>query len=134
MPFNSRYIDLGARVLMATIFILSGLGKLGAIGPTQTYMAAFGLPPVLVYPTIAFELGSGLMLVLGLYTRPLAIVLAGFSIVTALIFHTNFGDQMQMINFLKNLVMAGGFLLLSKDGAPGFSLKLPVTQANISNI
>lgn len=119
---STRYIDVLARALMAAIFILSGLGKISAFAATQGYMEAFGVPGILLIPTIAFELGAGFALLVGFQTRLVALALAGFSVISALVFHANFGDQMQQINFLKNLAMAGGFLILAKNGAPGFSI------------
>lgn len=118
----ARYSDPTARLLMATIFVLSALSKLGAPEATQGYMSAMGVPEVLLFPTIAFELVAGGLLIAGLFTRPVALLLAAFSLLTAAIFHSQFADQTQMIMFLKNLAMSGGFLLLAKDRAPGFSI------------
>jgi len=116
------FADAPARALMAAIFILSGLGKARAFAATQSYMETFGLPGALLAPTIAFEIGAGFLLVVGLWTRQVALLLAGFSLLTALIFHRDLGDQLQMIMFLKNLAMIGGFLHIAKYGAPGLSL------------
>ncbi|TAL86021.1 MAG: DoxX family protein [Rhodanobacter sp.] len=118
----TKFADVPARVLMAAIFVLSGVGKITAYEATRGYMEAFGLPGILLAPTVVFELGAGLALLVGLKTRYVAILLAGFSIISAVIFHANFGNQMQQIMFLKNLAMAGGFLLLAKVGAPGLSV------------
>jgi putative oxidoreductase len=117
----SNYVDAPARALMAAIFILSGIGKAGAFEATQAYMEAFGLPGFLLVPAIVFEIGAGLGILVGFHTRLFAVLLAGFSLVTALIFHANFSDPIQQIMFLKNIAMAGGFLLLAKVGAPGLS-------------
>lgn len=111
-----------ARVLMALIFILSGLSKIGAAEATRGYMEAMGIPGALLWPTVAFEVGLGLLIVLGYRTRIVALMLAGFCLATALIFHHQFADQTQMIMFLKNVAMAGGFLLLSCTGAGTLSL------------
>ena len=118
----TKNIDAPARVLMAAIFILSGIGKIGAFSATQGYMASVGVPGILLAPTIAFEVGAGLLLVIGLRTREIAFLLAGFSFITALVFHMDFGNQAQMLHFQKNMAMTGGFLLMAKFGAPGFSL------------
>lgn len=116
-------ITLLARILLAQIFLVSGLGKLGAgYAGTQGYMAAMGLPGALLPLVIALEIGGGLALVAGFMTRWAALALAGFSVVSALIFHTDFGDQTQAIMFMKNLAMAGGLLLLYAHGAGAFSL------------
>lgn len=117
-----KYADLPARALMSAVFVLSGISKIGAYGATQGYMEAFGVPGFLLAPTIAFEIVAGLMLLTGAWTRPVAFVLSGFTIITALVFHTDFSDQFQQFTFLKNMSMAGGLLLLTKTGAPGFSV------------
>ncbi|WP_422367495.1 DoxX family protein [Pelagibius sp.] len=117
-----KYADAPARALMALIFILSGYSKIGAFEATQGYMTAFGLPAALLIPTIAFEIGAGLLLLIGFGARYVALALSGFCLLTALIFHRAFDDQIQMVMFLKNLAMTGGFLLLAKTGAPGLSL------------
>lgn len=123
-----KHADLPARTGLSAIFILSGASKISAFQATQDYMEAFGLPGILLAPTIAFELAAGVALLLGLGTRYVAFLLAGFSLVTAGVFHTDFTDQIQQIMFLKNLAMAGGLLLLAKTGAPGLSVDLVMTR------
>jgi putative oxidoreductase len=114
--------SLGGRILMALIFVLAGLNKIGAIDGTQAYMEAMGVSGILIYPTILFEVGAGLAIVIGYQTKLVALALAGFCIVTAVLFHNNLGDQTQFILFMKNFAMAGGFLFLARDGAGEFSL------------
>jgi putative oxidoreductase len=118
----AKFADAPARLFMAMIFILSGVGKISAFEGTRSYMEMFGVLGILLPPTILFEVGAGLALLVGFKTRVIAVLLAGFSLVSAAIFHANFGDQTQQIMFLKNVAMAGGFLLLAKVGAPGFSV------------
>lgn len=116
-------ILLVARLLLAQIFLLAGLGKLGAgYASTQGYMAAMGVPGIVLPLVIALEIGGGLALIAGFLTRWAALGLAGFCLVSAAIFHTNFGDPMQMIMFMKNLAMAGGLLVLSVHGPGAYSL------------
>jgi putative oxidoreductase len=110
------------RVLMSAIFIMAGISKLGAYTATQGYMESMGVPGVLLPLVILLELGGGLAVLLGWQTRISAFLLAGFCIISALIFHANFGDQMQSILFMKNLAMAGGFLFLVAGGAGAWSL------------
>ena len=117
-----RWTDAVARLLMSLLFLISGVGKLTASAATQGYMAAYGVPGTLVWPAAAWEIGGGLLLLIGLWTRPLALLLAGWCLLTAAIFHTGFADPNQMINVLKNLTMAGGFLLIARTGAPGLSV------------
>ncbi len=108
----------GGRLLLASIFVLSGLSKLGAPEATQAYMQAMGVPAVLLWPTIAFELGLGLLIISGYQTRLAAVLLAGFSLAAGVLFHHAFSDQVQMIMFLKNVSIAGGLLVLAAAG-PG---------------
>lgn len=113
----NKITTIAARVLMSHIFILSGFSKIGGYAGTQAYMDHMGVPGFLLPLVILTELGGGLALLLGFQARIVALLLAGFSIVSALIFHTNFADQMQMINFMKNLAMAGGLLMVVLHGA-----------------
>lgn len=113
-----KFLNVASRILMAHIFLLSGLSKLGAgYAATQGYMAAMGVPGALLPLVVALEIGGAIALILGVLTRPVAAALAVFSVVSALLFHHNFADQMQMINFMKNLAMAGGLLMLVRYGA-----------------
>jgi putative oxidoreductase len=82
-------------------------------------MEHYGGPGVLIWPAAAWEIGGGILLLTGLWIRPLSILLAGWCLLTASIFHTAFGDPNQMVHFLKNMTMAGGFLILARAGAPG---------------
>ena len=110
------------RLLMAQIFLIAGLGKIGNFAGTQAYMDAMGVPGMLLPLVILLEVGGGLALLLGWQTRWVGWALAGFSVIAAAIFHSNLGDQMQMIMFMKNLAMAGGLLVLSVHGAGAYSL------------
>jgi putative oxidoreductase len=112
-------IDLIARILIAYIFILSGFGKITDYQGTLQYMESMGVPGSLLPLTIFVEFGGGLAILLGIQTRFAAFGLAIFSILTALIFHSSGGDQ---IDFLKNIAIAGGFLLLTIHGANKLSL------------
>ena len=113
---------LVGRIGLSLLFILAGLGKIAGYAGTQQYMEAMGVPGGLLPLVIALEVGGGLAILAGLFTRPVAIALAGFSIVSAALFHANIGDQMQFINFFKNLAIAGGFLALAASGAGAWSL------------
>ena len=116
-------IVLIARILLAQIFLLAGIGKLGAgYAATQGYMESMGVAGALLPLVIVLEIGGGLALIAGFLTRWAALALAAFCIVGALVFHRNFGDQMQMVMFMKNLAIAGGLLFLSVHGPGGFSV------------
>ncbi len=108
-----KTFNLVGRLLMAQIFLLAGFNKITGYAGTQGYMEAMGVPGALLPLVIALEIGGGLALVLGFQTRLAALALAGFTLVSGLLFHNNFADQMQMIMFMKNLAMAGGLLILA---------------------
>ncbi|WP_227105679.1 DoxX family protein [Chromobacterium rhizoryzae] len=113
-----KWITLLARVLLAQVFILAGIGKLGAgYAATQGYMAAMGVPGFLLPLVIALEIGGGLALALGVRARWVALLLAGFSVASALLFHWEPGNSQQMIQLTKNLAMAGGLLMVFAHGA-----------------
>jgi len=114
--------ELVGRVLLATIFLISGIGKISAYAGTAGYMASMGVPGALLPLVIATEVLGGLAIVLGYRTRITAFLLAGFTMLAALIFHHNLGDQIQMIMFLKNVAITGAFLLLVVHGAGAWSL------------
>lgn len=116
------YLPVVARVLIAVLFLLAGFGKTADVAGTAGYIASVGLPGFLAWPAIIFEITVGVLLVVGWHTRMVGLVGAAFCIVTAALFHNNFADQMQMINFLKNLAIAGGFLMLAANGAGKFAL------------
>lgn len=111
------------RLALALIFILSGLGKLAAPDATLGYIASAGLPfaAVVLWSAIAVELGGGVALVLGVGARIAAIALAGFSLLAAVFFHAQFGDQNQMIHFMKSIAIAGGMLQVAAFGPGSFS-------------
>lgn len=115
------YSDLVGRVLIAALFVLSGWGKIGAYAATQGYMQSAGVPGALLPLVILTELGGGLAIVFGLYTRVVALLLAGFAIITGFVFHGG-SDQVSQIMLLKNIGIAGGFLFLVANGAGKLSL------------
>lgn len=110
------------RLLLSLIFIVSGVGKIGAYAGTQAYMESAGVPGMLLPLVIALEILGGLAIVLGWQARIVAFLLAGFCLLSAVLFHGNIGDQMQQILFLKNFGLAGGFLLIVAHGAGAWSL------------
>lgn len=123
----SSAASLLGRIMLAAIFVHAGYGKIFRIEGTQAYMAKAGLPGWMVWLVIATELGGGLLIVLGLGTRVVAFLLAGFTLLAGLIFHNFWAVdaamyQNQMIHFMKNIAMAGGFLLLVANGAGAWSI------------
>ena len=127
-PLQSTTVLVG-RILLGLIFVLSGFAKISGFDGTAGYIASKGLPlpQLLAALTIVVELGGGLALMAGLYTRQAVVALAVFSLLTAVVFH-NFwaapqGEQMmQQINFMKNLAIAGGMLVVAAFGPGRLSL------------
>lgn len=117
------------RLMLASIFLISGVGKIFGYAGTQGYMEAMGVPGELLPLVILTEVGGGLAIALGWHTRLAAFLLAGFTLLAALIFHMNFADQMQQIMFLKNMAIIGGFLTLIHHGAGVCSLDHKREQA-----
>ena len=122
MQFVQTLSAPAGRFLISLIFIISGFNKIANFAGTQAYMESAGVPGILLPLVIAVELLGGLAVVFGWHTRVAAFLLAGFSLVSAVLFHANFGDQMQMIMFMKNLGLAGGFLMIVALGAGPYSL------------
>ena len=104
--------QLTGRVLISAIFIMAGINKISGHAGTQGYMESMGVPGALLPLVILLEIGGGLAVLLGWQTRIAAFLLAGFTVLSALIFHANLGDQMQFTLFMKNLAMAGGLMFL----------------------
>lgn len=110
------------RVLLSLMFVMSGLTKITQFEGTQGYMEAMGVPGALLPLVIATEVFGGIAVLIGWRARFSAFVLAGFSMISAVIFHADFSNQVEMTNFLKNITIAGGFLLILANGAGGFSI------------
>ncbi|HZV97812.1 MAG TPA: DoxX family protein [Methylophilaceae bacterium] len=118
----NNYVNLTGRILLALIFIISGMGKIADPAGTMGYMQAMGVPGILLWPTIAVEILGGIAIIIGFQTRLAAYLLAAFTLLAAVLFHSNFADQMQMIQFMKNLAMTGGLLVLASSGALGLAV------------
>lgn len=124
MEKSAPTIAAVGRILIAVVFLMSGLSKLAAPAATIGYIASVGLP----LPTVGFlialaaEIGGGLLLLVGFQTRLIAALLAVFTVATAVFFHNNFADQNTMIHFLKNIMITGGLLQIVAIGATSLSL------------
>jgi putative oxidoreductase len=110
------------RLLLAAIFLHEAWSKLTAYPAAVAYMQAFGIPGELLPFAIAVELGCGILIVCGYHTRAAALLLAGFCLATAVLFHRKFGDRNQLLHFEKDLAIAGGLLVLFAHGAGAWAL------------
>lgn len=121
---SNSAIVLIARVLLSVMFILGGLSKLGDAAGTAAYFGAVGLPMpgILAWLVGIFELVAGLFVLVGFMTMPAAYLLALFCIASGIIAHTDFSQQIEMIMFMKNMAVAGGFLLLGANGPGSISV------------
>ena len=115
-------LDLCARIFISILFFLNGIFKImnydGAISWTESY----GIPGVLIIPAIILEILGPILIILGYKTKITASILGVFCLATAIIFHNDFNNQMQLTSFLKNIAIAGGFLFLVINGSKKFSL------------
>lgn len=121
---RDAYIAVVGRLFLALLFLGSGLSKLGAADATIGYIASVGLPFAgLVYVlTLAVEIGGGALLLIGFQVRVIAAILGLFTLAAAIIFHSNFADQNQMVHFMKNLAIMGGLLQIAAVDAGRISL------------
>jgi putative oxidoreductase len=127
-------VALIGRILIAVLFILSGLSKVAAPAATQAYIASVGMPePVLAYfGSMAVELIGSVLLIVGFRVRAVAVGMAFFTLLTAVFFHRDFADQNQMINFLKNIAIIGGLLQVAAFGAGRFALDRLFSSKEVS--
>jgi putative oxidoreductase len=126
---NKNLTLLVSRILLAHMFLIAGLGKIGAYAGTQAYMQSMGVPGALLPLVILLEIGGSLALITGFFTRWMAVALGIFTAVAALIFHHDFANQMQQIMFMKNWTIVGGMLLLTVTGAGAWSIDAKMGRA-----
>ena len=115
-------IELVGRIFLAALFLIEGVEKLFTQEQVITYMEDYGVPGMLFIPAVVVEILFPLLLIVGYKTRLAALVMALFTLTVAIIFHTDFSDGMQLISFLKNLAIAGGFMIIIAYGSNKFSI------------
>ena len=115
-------VELIGRIFLSVLFLIEGVGKLFTQAQVITYMEDYGVPGILFIPAVIVEILFPLLLIVGYKTRLAALVLALFTLTVTIIFHTDFGDGMQLILFLKNLAITGGFMIVIAYGSNKFSL------------
>jgi len=117
-----QILEFIGRILISLIFLSAGVGKIFNNEGTIVYMESFGVPGYLLIPAIIIEILFPLLVIIGYQTRFSAMILSLFAILLAAIFHTDFSNQMQLMSFLKNLAIAGGFLIIFVRGAGKYSI------------
>ena len=115
-------IELIGRIFLSALFLIEGIGKLFTQEQVITYMEDYGVPGILFIPAVIVEILFPLLLIVGYKTKLAALVMALFTLTVTIIFHTDFGDGMQLISFLKNLAITGGFMIVIAYGSNKFSL------------
>ena len=112
----ANIFDLLGRIFISLVFLLSGYNKIFNYNNTVAWMEGFGIPGFLLWPAIVLEILLPIFIIIGYRTQISALILGGFCIATALLFHLDFTDQMQTVSFLKNFGLAGGFLFIATNG------------------
>ena len=115
-------VEILGRILLSAIFLINGIGKIFNYEGTIQYMENFDVPGYLIIPAITVEILFPILLIIGYYTKFSALVLSLFTLALAVIFHTEFSNQMQLMSFLKNIAIAGGFLIIFVYGPGKYSL------------
>lgn len=129
MNASTQFAAPVGRTLLALIFIMSGINKIGGYAGTQGYMEAFGVPGLLLPAVIALEIVGGIALLVGWQARVSALLLAGFTLLAGVLFHLipsfsmeGMAAQGEMIGFLKNVSITGGLLMVFALGAGAYSV------------
>ena len=118
----SNTLDLLGRILISALFFLNGIFKINNYEGTIGWMESFDMPGVLLIPAIILEVLGPILIIIGYQTKIAAALLSLFCIATAVIFHNDFNNQIQLTSFLKNIALAGGFLFIFINGTKDFSL------------
>ena len=118
----TNILDLVARILISALFLLNGIFKISNYDGTVGWMEGFGVPGILIIPAIILEIVGPILIILGYKAKIAAGFLSLFCILTAIIFHNDFSDQMQFTSFLKNIALAGGFLFIVVNGTRDWSV------------
>ena len=119
----ANVLDLLGRILISTLFLLNGVFKISNYDGTVGWIESFGMPGILIIPAIILEVIGPILIIIGYKVRIAAGFLSLFCILTAIIFHNDFSDQMQFTSFLKNIALAGGFLFIVVNGTKDFSIE-----------
>ena len=115
-------IEILGRIFLSAVFLIAGVNKIFNYEGTTAYMESFGVPGLLYIPAIILEILFPLLIIIGYQTKFSALIMAIFSVSLAIIFHTDFSNQMQVMSFLKNFAIAGGFIIIFVNGPSRWSI------------
>ena len=124
----TNILDLVGRIFISLVFLLSGINKIGNYEGTISWMESLGIPGIFLIPAIILEIGAPILIIIGYKVKISATLLSLFCIATAIIFHTDFSNQMQFVSFMKNIALAGGFLFLVINETKEFSLERKLSK------
>jgi len=123
----ANVLDLLGRILISTLFLLNGVFKISNYDGTVGWIESFGMPGILIIPAIILEVIGPILIIVGYKAKIAAGFLSLFCILTAIIFHNDFSDQMQLTSFLKNIALAGGFLFIVVNGTKDLSIEKKIS-------
>tara|TARA_B100000686_G_scaffold336465_1_gene406375 strand:- start:56 stop:439 length:384 start_codon:yes stop_codon:yes gene_type:complete len=115
-------VEFVGRIFLSALFLIEGLGKISIQEDVIMYMEDFGVPGILFVPAVILEILFPLFLIVGYKTKWAASIMALFTFAVAIIFHTDFTEEIQMIFFLKDIAIAGGFMIIFAYGPGKISL------------
>ena len=118
----ANVLDLIGRICISALFLISAFNKVFNLDGSMSWMEGFGLPGFLIFPAIAIEIILPFFVIIGYRARVAASILAIFCLMTAFLFHFDFSDQSQLVSFLKNVGLAGGFLFIVANGTKNWSV------------
>ena len=115
-------LELFGRIFLSILFLIEGIGKISMQGDVVMFMENYGVPGILFIPAVIVEILFPLMIIVGYKTKLSALIMTVFTFAVAIIFHTDFSQEMQMVFFLKDLAIAGGFMIIIAYGPGKISL------------
>ena len=118
----ANVIDLIGRIFISALFLISAFNKIFNLEGSMSWMEGFGVPGFFIFPAIAIEVILPVLVIVGYQARIAAGILAIFCLATAFIFHFEFSNQSQLISFLKNIGLAGGFLFIVANGTKDWAV------------
>ncbi len=118
----ANLLDLIGRILISALFLISAFNKVFNLDGSMGWMESFGVPGFLIFPAIVIEIILPILVIVGYQARIAAGILSIFCLLTAFLFHFDFSNQSQLVSFLKNIGLAGGFLFIVANGTKDWAV------------